>query len=64
MKKNLTNSKYEIVNELPANAVTFADYAKGNGYTTNYLYNLINKNKYEDKFKVVVFNTFNFIIPK
>lgn len=62
MKKN--TGKYKEVNRLPANALTVADYAKDKGFTTNYIYNLIRLNKHLDRFDIVVFQSFNFIIPK
>lgn len=62
MKKNI--NKYKEVKRLPVNAVTVAEYASQQGFTTNYVYNLIRDNKHLDKFDIVVFQSFNFIIPK
>ena len=61
MKKN--NGKYREVNKLPSNAITVAQYANNNNFTTNYVYNQIKTGKHIGKFEVVVFQTFNFIIP-
>jgi len=60
MKRN--RNKYEIVNQLPGNAVTVAEYARNEGYTTNYIYNRVRSGK-ELNFKIVIFQSFNFIIP-
>ena len=62
MKKN--TGKYKEVSKLPASALTVAQYAKNKGFTTNYVYNMVRLNKYVDKFDIVVFQSFNFIIPK
>lgn len=59
MKKNI--DKYPVVNKLPVNALTVAEYAKQQGYTTNYIYNQLRAGK--NKFKVVIFQSFNFVIP-
>jgi hypothetical protein len=61
-KKNINNSRYEKVDKLPKNALTVSEYAKQRDTSTNYLYNLIRDNKNKD-FKIVVFNTINFVIP-
>lgn len=60
MKPNI--NKYEIVDKLPKNAVTVKQYADGKGISTSYIYKLL-KDKKAD-FKMVVFQTINFIIPK
>jgi len=64
MKKNI--DKYISVSKLPTNAMTVSDYAKSKGYTTNYIYNQLLKARTAGKdapFKIVVFQSFNFIIP-
>lgn len=66
MKKNISNSRYETVNELPANALTVAQYAANQNYSTNYVYNQVRDAEKKGKqidFKIVVFNTINFVIP-
>lgn len=60
MKRN--KDKYPVVTKLPANALTVAQYAKNNNFTTNYVYNQLRLGK--NKFKVVIFQSFNFIIPE
>ena len=62
MKKN--TGKYKEVSKLPSNALTVSDYAKAQGFTTNYIYNLIKTGKHIERFDIVVFQSFNFIIPK
>ena len=62
MKKN--KGKYKEVSKLPDNAKTVAQYAQEQGFTSNYIYNLIRQGKHVDKFEVVIFQSFNFIIPK
>lgn len=57
-------SKYEIVQDLPDNAMTVAQYAKqwnGTGCNTSYIYELISKGK--NTFRIVEFKGINFIIP-
>lgn len=60
-------SKYEVVQELPDNAVTVAQYANnwnnGNGCNTSYIYELISNGKNVGIFKIVEFKGINFIIP-
>ena len=44
-----------------------SQYAKENNFTTNYVYNLVRTGKNvtgNRKFKIVVFNTYNFIVPQ
>lgn len=60
MKKNI--NKYPVVTKLPNNAMTVSEYAKTKGFTTNYLYNQLRDKKNTD-FKIVVFQSFNFVIP-
>lgn len=60
MKRN--TNKYPVVTKLPASAVTVAQYAKTQDYTTNYIYNQVRQGKNTD-FKIVIFQSFNFIIP-
>lgn len=59
MKKNF--GKYEIVEMLPPNAVTVKEYADKAGISTSYVYKQFKQKK--NKFKIVVFQTINFIIP-
>ena len=54
--------KYEIVEKLPKGAKPVADYCKEQGYTTSNLYNRVRYKK-NKKYKVVVFQGFNFVIP-
>lgn len=61
-KKNLNNERYEQVKTLPKNALTVAQYAEKNNFSTNYVYNLVRQEKNKD-FKIVVFNSFNFVVP-
>ncbi len=60
-------SKYEVVKELPDNAMTVKQYAdnwnNGNGCNTSYIYELISKGKNVGLFKIVEFKGINFIIP-
>ena len=60
MKRN--TDKYPVVATLPKNALTVAQYAKSKDYTTNYIYNQVREQKNID-FKIVIFQSFNFIIP-
>lgn len=59
MKKN--TGKYSQVLELPPNAQTVKTYADVNNISTAYVYKLIREGK--NKFKIVVFQGVNFIIP-
>jgi len=59
MKKNA--NKYEKVSKLPADAMTVKEYADSKEISTSYVYKLIREEK--AKFKIVVFQTINFIIP-
>lgn len=53
---------YRIVEELPANALSVAQYAANiKDCTTPYIYELWRNNKAD--FEIVVFKDFNFIIP-
>lgn len=60
MKPN--TNKYEVINTLPKNAMTVKQYADNKGISTSYIYKKL-KDKKAD-FKMVVFQTINFIIPK
>ena len=60
MKRNI--NKYPVVSKLPVNALTVAEYARQQGYTTNYIYNQV-RDKKNTTFNIVVFQSFNFIIP-
>lgn len=59
MKKNI--GKYEEVKKLSKNAMTVSDYAAKRGCNTSYIYKLIRLGK--NDFKIVTFQTINFIIP-
>lgn len=59
MKKNF--NKYPIVNKLPETALTVKEYADKNEISTSYVYKMVREEK--AKFKIVVFQTINFIIP-
>lgn len=60
MKPNI--NKYETVDKLPKNAMTVKQYADENKISTSYIYKLLREKK--NDFKIVVFQTVNFIIPK
>jgi hypothetical protein len=60
MKRNI--NKYTTVTKLPNNAMTVSQYAATKQYTTNYVYNQIRQGKNTD-FKIVIFQSFNFVIP-
>lgn len=60
MKKNV--NKYPSVTRLPANAMTVKEYAESKNISTSYIYKQIREKK--ASFKIVVFQTINFIIPK
>lgn len=60
MKKNA--NKYEEVKTLPKNAVTVKQYADGKEISTSYIYKMVRERK--ANFKIVVYQTINFIIPK
>lgn len=59
MKKNA--NKYASVTNLPKNALTVKEYADREGISTSYIYKMIREDK--AKFKIVVFQTINFILP-
>mgnify|MGYP006268400997 CR=1 FL=1 len=59
MKPN--TGKYQNVKILPKNAMTVREYAESQGYTTSYVYKLLREGKAQ--FKIVTFQTINFIIP-
>ena len=60
MKQN--TNKYQQVLELPYNAVTVKQYALDNNCTVSNIYVQISRNK--ANFKIVTFQTINFIIPQ
>ena len=60
MKQN--TNKYPTVNELPYNAVTVKQYANNNNCTVSNIYVQISRSK--ANFRIVTFQTINFIIPK
>jgi len=59
MKKNFL--KYESVKQLPKNAMTVKQYADSKQFCTSYIYKMIREGKAD--FKIVIFQTINFIIP-
>lgn len=61
MKQNIT--KYPNVKKLPPNALTVKNFAANykDGVSTSYIYKLVREGKAD--FKIVVFQTVNFIIP-
>jgi len=59
MKKN--HKKYETVDKLPKNAKTVKQYADDKQFSTSYIYKMVREKK--AKFKIVIFQTINFIIP-
>jgi predicted transcriptional regulator len=59
MKKNA--NKYKQVIKLPSNALTVKEYADKHNISTSYIYKQIKEKK--TAFKIVVFQTINFIIP-
>jgi predicted transcriptional regulator len=59
MKKN--DGKYEVVKTLPKNALTVKEFADKNKFSTSYIYKLVREQK--AKFRIVTFQTINFIIP-
>ena len=59
MKAN--SNKYIDVDILPANAVTVKQYADSLGISTAYVYKQVKQNT--NKFKIVKFQTINFIVP-
>lgn len=56
------DGKYPIVNQLPKNAVTVKKYADDNGISTSYIYKQVKDGNPD--FKIVVFQTINFVVPK
>lgn len=59
MKKNA--NKYQTVDNLPKSALTVKEYADSNNISTSYVYKQIREKKAD--FKIVIFQTINFIIP-
>ena len=60
MKPNI--NKYKTVKRLPENAMTVKEYADKNDISTSYIYKLVKEKKAD--FKMVVFQSINFVIPK
>ena len=59
-------TKQEIINELPANAVTVRQYADSTGYAVGYVYikhNRAIENGKTPEYKIVAFQGVNFVIP-
>jgi hypothetical protein len=53
--------EYPVYNELPANALTVAEYCIIRGCSNPYIYKLHRTGKAD--FKIIVFKNINFIIP-
>ena len=60
MKRNV--GKYENVSKLPKNAATVTEFAKKMGISQSYVYKMIERKT--ANFKIVIFQTINFVIPK
>lgn len=53
--------QYEIVDTLPANALTVAEYCRVNNISTSVFYMRLNRGT--ASYKVVVFQNINFVVP-
>jgi hypothetical protein len=62
MKRNV--GKYENVSKLPAKAMTVKDYADKKNMTIQNVYNILSRKGELAGFKIVTFNTFNFVIEE
>ncbi len=60
MKRN--ENKYPTVIRLPINAILVSEYAKAQGITVSSIYMRVRRKT--NDFKIVNFQTMNFIIPK
>lgn len=59
MKRN--TGKYQVVDQLPAEAMTVSDYAAYANMSQSNIYKKIARNKAD--YKIVVFKTMNFVVP-
>ena len=59
MKGN--RKQYTQIQQLPADAQSVANYAKGKGFTVSYIYKKFNEGK--ATYKIVDFQGYNFVIP-
>ncbi len=55
-----TRKQYEVIHQLPADALSIANYAKHKGITVSYVYKLFNEGK--SLYKIVDFQGYNFIV--
>lgn len=62
MKRNV--NKYENVDKLPKGAKTVRDYAEANVMTVQNVYNILARKGKDAGFKIVTFNTFNFVVEE
>lgn len=58
--KNTRKNTYNIVPDLPANALRVSEYAQLRNCNTSYLYELIREHKAD--FEIVIFKGINFVI--
>jgi hypothetical protein len=59
--KNTRRNKYEVVNDLPTDAMRVSEYAIVRDCNTSYIYELIRTGKNTD-FKIVVYKGINFVL--
>jgi hypothetical protein len=59
--KNTRHNKYEVVNDLPNDAMRVSEYAAQRECNTSYIYELIKKGKNID-FKIVIYKGINFVL--
>lgn len=57
---NGTRKKYEAIDQLPATAMSVANYSKYAGITVSYVYKQFNENK--SKYRIVDFQGYNFVV--
>lgn len=55
-----TRKQYEIVSQLPATAMSVANYSKEIGITVSYVYKQFNEKK--SSYKIVDFQGYNFVV--
>jgi phage tail protein X len=53
--------QYELIEQLPTDAITVSQYARAKGCDTSYVYHLLKRGKAD--FKIVLFHGINFVIP-
>lgn len=58
--KNTRKNSYDIVPDLPANALRVSEYAQLRDCNTSYIYELIRRNKAD--FDIVIYKGINFVI--